>query len=55
MERLGACVTVTQLNVIHAREAANMLQEAETVAPVAAIFHLAMYLDDRMLTKQVGT
>ena len=53
VERLGASVTVTQLNVVYASEAINMLQEAESVAPVAAVFHLAMYLDDRMLANQV--
>ena len=54
VERLGANVTVTQLNVIYASEALTMLQEAESLAPVAAVFHLAMYLDDRMLANQVG-
>ena len=54
VERLGANVTVTQLNVIYASEALTMLQEAEGLAPVAAVFHLAMYLDDRMLANQVG-
>ena len=53
VEALGSRVTVTQLNVTVAKEAAAMLHSANDVAPVEAIFHLAMYLDDRLLPNQV--
>ncbi len=55
LERAGARVTVSTLDVVDAGEAAQLMALAGQGAPVAAVFHLAMYLDDRLLASQVLT
>ncbi len=52
LERAGAAVAVSTLDVVDAGEAAALLALAGRAAPVAAVFHLAMYLDDRLLASQ---
>jgi hypothetical protein len=52
LERAGARVAVSTLDVVDAGEAGQLLALAGRAAPVAAVFHLAMYLDDRLLASQ---
>ena len=53
IEAAGAKVTISKLDVVDPEQAKQLVALAESIAPVAAIFHLAMVLDDRMLINQV--
>ena len=53
LERAGARVTVSTLDVEDAGQTAQLVALAGKDAPVAGVFHLAMYLDDRLLASQV--
>ena len=53
LESAGARVAVSVLDVVDARQARRLLALAGEQAPVAGVFHLAMYLDDRLLASQV--
>ena len=55
LERAGVRVAVSTLDVVDAGQAARLLALAAEHAPVAGVFHLAMYLDDRLLASQVQT
>ncbi len=55
LERAGVRVAVSTLDVVDAGQAAALLAAAAEHAPVAGVFHLAMYLDDRLLASQVRT
>ena len=55
LERAGVRVAVSTLDVVDAGQAAALLAAAAEHAPVAGVFHLAMYLDDRLLASQVHT
>ena len=45
---------VTTLDVGVPEEAAKIVKLAESLAPVEGVFHLAMYLADKLITNQVG-
>ena len=47
-------VDVTMLDVTVPEQAAMLVADIETQAPIAGIFHLAMVLDDRLLARQVS-
>ena len=55
LERAGVRVAVSTLDVVDAGQTAALLAAAAEHAPVAGVFHLAMYLDDRLLASQVHT
>ena len=50
----GVMVDVTRLDVTVPEQAAMLVADIETQAPIAGIFHLAMVLDDRLLARQVS-
>ena len=52
LERAGARVTVSTLDVVDAAEAAELMVLSGRDLPVATVFHLAMYLDDRLLASR---
>ncbi len=45
---------VTTLDVGVPEEAEQIVKLAESLAPVAGVFHLAMYLADKLITNQVS-
>ena len=53
IEDAGAKVTISRLDVVDPEQAKELVALTEGIAPIAAIFHLAMVLDDRMLINQV--
>ena len=53
IEAAGAKVTISRLDVVDPEQAKELIALTEGIAPIAAIFHLAMVLDDRMLINQV--
>ena len=53
VEAAGAKVTISRLDVVDPEQAKELIALTEGIAPIAAIFHLAMVLDDRMLINQV--
>ena len=53
IQNAGAKVTISKLDVVDPEQAKELVALAEGIAPIAAIFHLAMILDDRMLINQV--
>ena len=53
IQNAGAKVTISKLDVVDPEQAKELVALAEGIAPIAAIFHLAMVLDDRMLINQV--
>ena len=46
-------MTVSKLNVVELEEAKQLMALAESKAPLAGIFQLAMMLDDRLIAQQV--
>lgn len=50
---MGVKITLSTMDVAKLEEARELINIAETQAPLAIIFHLAMVLDDRLLMKQV--
>ena len=44
---------MTTLDVGVPEEAAEIVKLAESLAPVGGVFHLAMYLADKLITNQV--
>jgi NAD(P)-dependent dehydrogenase (short-subunit alcohol dehydrogenase family) len=52
LQRAGAAVEVSTLDVTDAAEAAALVGLAGRDAPLGGVFHLAMYLDDRLLANQ---
>jgi len=52
LQRAGAAVEVSTLDVTDAAEAAALVELAGRGAPLGGVFHLAMYLDDRLLANQ---
>ena len=53
LERAGARVAVSTLDVEDAGQTAQLVALAGQGAPLAGVFHLAMYLDDRLMASQV--
>ena len=51
--RLGMQFKVTTLDVGVPEEAAEIIKLAAGMAPLGGIFHLAMYLADKLLQNQV--
>ena len=49
----GVSVTVSKLDVVEPEQAIELIALAESRAPLAGIFQLAMVLDDRLIAKQV--
>ena len=46
-------MTVSTLDVVELEEAKQLMSLAESEAPLAGIFQLAMMLDDRLIAQQV--
>ena len=46
-------MTVSKLDVVELEEAKQLMALAESKAPLAGIFQLAMMLDDRLIAQQV--
>ena len=46
-------MTVSRLDVVELQEAEQLMALADSKAPLAGIFQLAMMLDDRLITQQV--
>ena len=55
LRRRGAEVEVSTLDVTDAGEAAALVELSGRGRPLGGVFHLAMYLDDRLLANQVQT
>lgn len=55
LRRRGAEVEVSTLDVTDAGEAAALVALSGRGRPLGGVFHLAMYLDDRLLANQVQT
>ena len=53
IEAHGCAVTVSKLDVVELEEAKQLMALAESKAPLAGIFQLAMMLDDRLIAQQV--
>ena len=53
IEAHGCAVTVSRLDVVELQEAKQLMALAESQAPLAGIFQLAMMLDDRLIAQQV--
>ena len=49
----GCAVMVSTLDVVELQEAQQLMALAESKAPLAGIFQLAMMLDDRLIAQQV--
>ena len=49
---LGCAALVSKLDVAVPAEAKQLMAHARRLAPVGGIFHLAMVLDDRLITNQ---
>lgn len=52
---MGVNIVISRKDVAVLDEARELINLAESQAPLAIIFHLAMVLDDRLLMKQVST
>lgn len=46
-------VEVSRLDVADPNQATSLFRQAQTLAPLAGVFHLAMRLRDKMLVNQV--
>jgi KR domain len=55
LTEMGVNIVITKMDVAELDEARELINLAESQAPLAIIFHLAMVLDDRLLLKQVCT
>eukprot|EP00884_Botryococcus_braunii_P007439 jgi/Botrbrau1/16697/Bobra.0213s0002.1 len=54
MRAAGVEVLVSTLDVSNRQEAAELMKIASSMAPIAGIFHLAMNLQDKLLSNQTG-